>query len=284
MLALCLVCVNLSRNTLSLFSWLAVESLAHAAESANLPVRMGVSKPFGASSVVSDYQSQRFNGSSRFHPRRGRSLGRQLHIRSALPAFDVSCSNPVPTPPITGIRLVPRQRNNLDVSKDEEGGSLQEDPEYAIDFSDSDIPMSDIGNDSFDGARHRHETFLPRAHSPEEIRIDLGSSSDEDDPFIDLPFIPSHHGNVEGDNEAGFGEIYPYAWALDGRRIGENAPMGRPASPSSTFMVSWWRVPEKSACNGTVYSVQQFHAHMQCPSINFLHCTCIHMHVQCICQ
>ena len=113
-----------------------------------------------------------------------------------------------------------------------------------MDLSDSDLPVSDAGNDSFEGiqmSRHRPNVFLPRAYSPEEILIDFASSSDEDDLFADPALLgrgTGRHGNADGDDDSSFGDIYPYAWALDGRRIGENMPLARPASPSSSFMVS----------------------------------------------
>ena len=46
------------RHILGQFSWLAVHSLAEAAEAASAPVRIGVSKPLGASSVLPEYQGQ----------------------------------------------------------------------------------------------------------------------------------------------------------------------------------------------------------------------------------
>ena len=113
-----------------------------------------------------------------------------------------------------------------------------------MDLSDSDLPISDAGNDSFDGVqmnRHRPNVYLPQAYSPEEILIDFASSSDEEDLFADPALLgrgAGRHGNADGDEDSNFGEIYPYAWALDGRRIGENMPLARPASPSSSFMVS----------------------------------------------
>ena len=46
------------RQILSQFSWLAVHALAEAAEAASAPVRIGVSKPLGASSVLPEYQGE----------------------------------------------------------------------------------------------------------------------------------------------------------------------------------------------------------------------------------
>ncbi len=44
------------RCVLSRFSWLSVASLVAAAEASIAPVRLGVAKPLGASSVASEYQ------------------------------------------------------------------------------------------------------------------------------------------------------------------------------------------------------------------------------------
>ena len=60
------------------------------------------------------------------------------------------------------------------------------------------------------------------------------SSSDEDDPF-DMIGMGGRRGGTDRDGDA-LGEVYPYAWALDGRRIGENTPVVRPSSPTSSFV------------------------------------------------
>jgi len=76
------------------FSWLGVHAIARAAESCSYPLRLGVSKPLGASSVVPDYQSNsRVYHSSQYSyiipssgqlaSRQGQSLVRQLHVRVA---------------------------------------------------------------------------------------------------------------------------------------------------------------------------------------------------------
>ena len=44
-----------SRSILAKFSWLAVLALAESADIACTPVRLGVSKPMGASSVSAEY-------------------------------------------------------------------------------------------------------------------------------------------------------------------------------------------------------------------------------------
>ena len=52
----CIVAVP--RRILGQFSWLAVHSLSEAAEASSAPVRIGVAKPLGASSVLPEYQSK----------------------------------------------------------------------------------------------------------------------------------------------------------------------------------------------------------------------------------
>lgn len=70
----------------------------------------------------------------------------------------------------------------------------------------------------------------------DNIRMDFAevSSSDEDDPF-DMIGMGGRRGNNDRDGDP-LGEVYPYAWALDGRRIGENTPVIRPSSPTSSFV------------------------------------------------
>ena len=67
-----------------------------------------------------------------------------------------------------------------------------------------------------------------------------GSSSDEDDPF-DMIGMGGRRGN-DRDGGDPLGEVYPYAWALDGRRIGENTPVVRPSSPTSSFVSDSQRI------------------------------------------
>ncbi len=62
------------------------------------------------------------------------------------------------------------------------------------------------------------------------------SSSDDDDPF-DMIGMGGRRGGTDRDGDT-LGEVYPYAWALDGRRIGENTPVVRPSSPTSSFVSS----------------------------------------------
>ena len=78
------------RNILNQFSWLAVHSLAQAAEASVTPVRMGISKPMGASSVMSEYQNTRVPRMSTYHgatrvlgENPQESLARSFHTRRA---------------------------------------------------------------------------------------------------------------------------------------------------------------------------------------------------------
>ena len=77
----------------------------------------------------------------------------------------------------------------------------------------------------------------------DEIFLDLDPSSSDDESIM-IEFPPgsmlhrsgSQGGNTEGDN---IDDIYPFAWALDGRRIGENSDAtARPSSPSGAAIVS----------------------------------------------
>ena len=64
----------------------------------------------------------------------------------------------------------------------------------------------------------------------------LDSSSDEDDPFGDVVGGGMGRRGSQHHRGEGVGDIYPFAWALDGRRIGENTPVVRPQSPTSSFV------------------------------------------------
>ena len=217
--------------------------MARAAETACLPVRMGVAKPFGASSVTNDYQSHRMHSSMRSITERGlnrtRSLVRQFHVRSALVGTEephVLTQKTTPTPPISGIKLIPQHR----------GSQLSQEDEFGMDLSDSDVP--DTANDSLEGTpvvrgyTPHAEVYASNDYiRPNFVHFGDSSSSDEDDPFGDIMEDGlGRHGNTNArggeDGESEMDGIYPYAWALDGRRIGENTPVVRPASPTSSFV------------------------------------------------
>ncbi len=58
------------RSVLSRFSWLSVGSMVAAAEASVSPVRLGVAKPLGASSVASEYQQASSYGYTPSYSRR----------------------------------------------------------------------------------------------------------------------------------------------------------------------------------------------------------------------
>ena len=225
------------------FSWLAVDALAKAAETACLPVRLGVAKPFGANSVTNEYRSLRNHSSMRSvsDRSRNRSLNRQYHVRSALLATEDQILHNSKllklSPPSCGLRLVPQNRGGVQ--------SLQEDgyqDEFGMDLSDSDIPASEIGNDSFELSQNRAAGAIstpPRDIPRYRNYIDNESSDeDEDDPFSDLMDngLGRNGSDISHDVDDPMEGIYPYAWALDARRIGENTPVIRPTSPTSSFV------------------------------------------------
>lgn len=150
---------SISRNTITSFSWLSVEAIAKAAEVCIIPVRLGVSKPFGASSVTNEYQPSRLPSSLRFAADRNsgmRSLSRQLHIRSALPNSDIQTESgtdtfgQVPMLPLIGLKFIPQLHGNG--SKDGGDDSNGDHDDFGMDLSDSDMPISDH-NESFETPR-----------------------------------------------------------------------------------------------------------------------------------
>ena len=96
-------------------------------------------------------------------------------------------------------------------------------------------------------ADHTTPTYFTELSLPPEITgemfLDLDPSSSDDESIMEFPPGSVLHrthgqgGTTEGDN---IDDIYPFAWALDGRRIGENsdANNARPTSPSGATIVS----------------------------------------------
>ncbi len=82
-------------SIISHFSWLAVHALSQSAEACSAPIRLGISKPLGASSVIAEYQTtpRGYSGSAytSLTPGNRQSSGagqretlmRQLHVRAA---------------------------------------------------------------------------------------------------------------------------------------------------------------------------------------------------------
>lgn len=97
-------------------------------------------------------------------------------------------------------------------------------------------------------ANHITPSFIREISLPPEVTgeifldLDPEPSTSDDDSIIEFPpdsvlhGTPGQGGTTEGDN---IDNIYPFAWALDGRRIGENSDAGaRPASPTGGSLVS----------------------------------------------
>lgn len=260
------------RTILRPFSWLAVHSLAEAAEASSAPVRHGVSKPLGANSVVPDYQTPRQSHyrSSRQNEDPHQSLARQLHVRSALllphsstsEAVATAAAEPgsVPTPPLPheGLVLKPNATNNSagggSVASLVTGGdaSVHEDSFEDLELDSQDMPSQEgegeliqntSGPVSFQEAPFA--IHIQQQGVTGSIMVDIEpTSSDEsefenfplDDPFTFAPNV--RLGGTVTQDDGNMDEIYPFAWALDGRRIGENTTNTRPNSPS-LFTVSW---------------------------------------------
>lgn len=262
------------RTILRPFSWLAVHSLAEAAEASSAPVRHGVSKPLGANSVVPDYQTPRQSHyrSSRQNEDPHQSLARQLHVRSALLLPHSSTSGTtataaaepggVPTPPLPHEGLVLKPISNATNSSAGGGSvaslvaggdaSVHEDSFEDLELDSQDMPSQEgegeliqntSGPVSFQEAPFA--IHIQQQGVTGSIMVDIEpTSSDEsefenfplDDPFTFAPNI--RLGGTVTQDDGNMDEIYPFAWALDGRRIGENTTNTRPNSPS-LFTVSW---------------------------------------------
>ena len=77
------------------------------------------------------------------------------------------------------------------------------------------------------------------------VDMDIEPTSSDESEFENFPlddpytFPPNVRlGATVTQDDGNMDEIYPFAWALDGRRIGENTTNTRPNSPS-LFTVSW---------------------------------------------
>ena len=186
-----------------------------------------------------------------------------MHVRFALPVSEADTGatfNGASILPVEGVALRPvAKESDLNISQDSSKSieSMPEDDSSDEDFSDHDI---------IEGSRRRDGEFgllvaqaagvrfavrdpplairLADAVRESEIVLDLDPTSSEEDEFsfedqlVDrgLTFTP----NAEPRGEEGnlVEEMYPFAWALDGRRVGETiVSSNRPNSPSS-FVVS----------------------------------------------
>ena len=230
------------RGILASFSWLAVHHLAEAAEASSLPVRYGISKPLGASSVSAEYyfNSRGYNSATsafNFRPPHQnedpqQAVLRQMHIRRAYSLNEVGVARNAPLPP-DGVHLHPESREFGHVQDVME---LQEDSFDDLEIESQEIPTNE-GRDEPSSSRtafagggyHFHHNVLDNADA--EILIDLDpTSSDEDYVAVPMPTLAPV--GVAAEREQNAEEIYPFAWALDGRRIGESESNVRPGSPS----------------------------------------------------
>ena len=139
-----------------------------------------------------------------------------------------------PLPP-DGVHLHPESKefgNLLDG-----GDVLQEESFDDLDIESQEIPTNEGAGGGGEpsssrtgyagGGYHFHTNALDEA----EILIDLDpTSSDEEYVAVPMPTLATM--GVAAEQEQSTEEIYPFAWALDGRRIGESESNVRPGSPS----------------------------------------------------
>ena len=232
-----------------------MQALAESADTAAAPVRLGISKPQGAHSVSADYPPPRVIASSTSYHRAARqnedphqALLRQMHIRSALPYAESGGSVPVAPLPTDGVFLRP-QAKDMDMSlsanssmMDDSFEELEEDGHELSDQDNERERISFSAGMNTSGVRH-HRYHIETVHLGGAVDGDLIdlTSSDEEYPLYDHPYVVPRAnwsvGQGSTQEEGNVDEIYPFAWALDGRRIGEqNTNVHRPHSPNS-FMV-----------------------------------------------
>ena len=271
------------RTILHPFSWLAVHSLAESAEASSAPVRLGISKPLGANSVVPDYHSSRqpsYRVAHHHSEDPHQSLTRQLHVRAALLLPDTSTSSPptytsttfslLPTTPLPreGLVLKPQSKDPNAISFG--GGTFMS--LVGNEASVHDDSFEDLDLDTQDASDHEREDVLTQNTSgsvtfppgdafyisdPQfplhiqqptvgSILVDIEPTSSDESDYenfrLDDAFAFAANsvrlGGAIAHDDSNMDEIYPFAWALDGRRIGENSTnTTRPNSPS-LFTVS----------------------------------------------
>ena len=259
------------RGILTSFSWLAVHSLVQAADVSSLPVRLGIPKPLGASSVVTDYQAPRSYGSSyRMHRQAEdphHSLARQMHVRSALEStLDEASSTSSTSLPHDGVVLKPQLANTTvggsggagvrGEGRGESGvggaakiggtGGVVSEMDSDSDFSDQEddnigarsstsagLTVPQISN----GVLPYELEFMNVQDLPAGIVLDLDpTSSDEDFEYDDViaPRVSVGLGRETIDDDVD--DIYPFAWALDGRRIADGSPSHTRAETPTSFV------------------------------------------------
>ncbi len=145
------------------------------------------------------------------------SLSRLIHTRTAHSRTSRSGDTMTDHPPMAGVVLTPSPCV---------GGGCE-----AGDGGESDMDVSDQEEPSRLSATVDSHNFNRSTHSiPTQpfAFLDLDSDQSDDDEF---PSLPGMMYQFEGDavvqseesDEERLEDIYPYAWALDGRRIGETS-------------------------------------------------------------
>ena len=205
-------------------------------------MRYGISKPLGASSVSAEYffNPRGYNSSTstfNFRPQHQsedaqQAVLRQMHIRRAYTLSEVGVARNATLPP-DGVHLHPESKEFSSIQDGVEEESFDE-----LDLESQEIPTNEGRDDEpsssragyagvggMGGGYHYHHGGLDEA----EILIDLDpTSSDEEYVAVPMPTLATVGVAEEQSTE----EIYPFAWALDGRRIGESETAVRPGSPS----------------------------------------------------
>ena len=223
-----------TRSILSAFSCISLEFLASACEGVMAPVRLGLAKPLGASSVCAEYQMSSMRTTTYYG---GRLLDRSSpEVPNTLPSSRLphirasSCylarDDPLFTLPTGGIRLQPQSGLTEPLSFSQE--VLDDDPSEETwptpsQGTEEGVPFSEQVVPDDDSRLQPAFTLNDWDHLiDEEMMIVETSDSDSEAEAIQLQDIlhAGRHGDgsVEEENR---GMVYQYAWALDGRTLGE---------------------------------------------------------------
>ena len=205
--------------------------MATACEGIMAPVRVGLTKPLGASSVCAEYQrgsSSRTTSYYRPMSERGgheqsQSSHPRTHLRSST-LYRVRDASLLSLPQ-EGFRLRPKLSMSGGVSDDVMDETLGEEG------GDEEWPMIESSGPSANShgvypgipSLHRVSMHMSNLIDEELSILDNSDSSDSDDSMLliqDVLDQTRQTGNENGD-QGSQPSVYEYAWALDGRILGE---------------------------------------------------------------
>jgi len=255
------------RKLLSKFSWLAVKCLADSAAATSTPVCLGMCKPLIAASVSSDrYLMRRSTVRHSMGPdhfasdaQHSSSRKKRVYVRQC---YLTTMTSPKACLPPGGIQMIPTcSQDDIDelssFDTDPTVGGENETTSSQTRSNDTFMPLSPasaVNSINYPLMDHNYSEGIaaPLLASPGEYPE---SSTDDEEEYMqlihqgvfrpdsdeDIHTVPRTYsvGHVartddgDGRSTAEQDDIYPFAWALDGRNINENTSntQQRPTTP-----------------------------------------------------